>query len=269
MLSSASHSLTYALAALYMVLGGLLFALPAQLAPQFAWKVSPFVTMTIGGWCIGNACVAWVTARRWDWKLVHPGLVYLWSFGLLQCAVLFVFRSKLALAHPVAWLYFITLCLTAVAALAGAVDWIRLRPGRPQFGIEPRAVHRIIALSFVLVVGALGVYGLTVPMGGPGTNGGVFPELMSPFTLRSFGAFYLSLAIGTIPLIIARSANVMLNHAFATYGLVFFITVAIFVFIGLFDFANKPWQLVYIGAYLLVGIPVLYAFRVGGTGLRT
>ena len=269
MLSKTSRSLTYLLAALYLVLGALLFALPAQLAPLFAWKVSPFVTMTIGGWCIGNACVAWVTARRWDWKLVHPGLVYLWSFGLLQCAVLFVFRSKLALAHPLAWLYFITLCLTATAALVGIADWLRLRPARARFGIEPKPVHRFLATAFVVAVGGLGVYGLSVTMGGPGTNGGVFPELMSPFTLRSFGAFYLSLAIGTIPLITARSANAMLNHAFATFGLVFFITAAIFVYFDLFDFANKPWQMVYLGAYLVVGIPILYALRIGGTGLRS
>ncbi len=167
-----------------------------------------------------------------------------------------------------AWLYFITLCLTAVAALVGTFDWLRLRPARSRFGIEPRPAHRFVALNLVLVVGALGVHGLSVRMGGPGTNGGVFPELMSPFILRSFGAFNLSLAIGTIPLIAARSVDVMLNHAFATYGLVLFITAAIFVKINLFDFANKPRQLTHIGAYFLVGIAVLYAFRVGGTGIR-
>ncbi|MEA3156305.1 MAG: hypothetical protein QOK44_3894, partial [Betaproteobacteria bacterium] len=55
MLSPALRRLTYITALLYAVLGAVLFAAPVQTSTQFAWKVSPFVTMTIGAWCLGNA----------------------------------------------------------------------------------------------------------------------------------------------------------------------------------------------------------------------
>lgn len=63
MLSTVSRWLTYLNAVLYTVLGVLLFFLPESIAPVFAWKVTPF--MTIGGWCLGNAWLAWMIARRW------------------------------------------------------------------------------------------------------------------------------------------------------------------------------------------------------------
>ncbi|MDP1546719.1 MAG: hypothetical protein Q8L87_11910, partial [Anaerolineales bacterium] len=69
MLSNGSRILTYACAALYAVTGLLLFIFPETLAPVFAWKVTAFMTMTIGGWCLGNAWLAFITARRWDWGL--------------------------------------------------------------------------------------------------------------------------------------------------------------------------------------------------------
>src|SRR5688572_4545002 len=105
MLTNLSRTLTYLTALLYAVLGTLLFVLPGQLAPLFAWKVSAFVTMTIGGWCLGNAWLAFLAARRWRWDLVYSTLLYLWLFGVLQTLVLQLFISKLQAAHPIAWLY--------------------------------------------------------------------------------------------------------------------------------------------------------------------
>jgi hypothetical protein len=268
MLSTASRLLTYTLAVLYAVLGVMLFLMPDQLASVFAWKVTPFMTMTIGGWCIGNAWVAYVTARRRDWQLIYPAALYLWMFGLSEMIVLILFRSKLALLHPIAWLYFITLCINVVAALAGIFDWFRLRPKLERFGPEAQPVHRIMAISFVIFVGFLSVFGLFAQIGDFGTNGGVFPEVMSLFTLRSFAVFYLSLAIGAIPLIRERNLSVLLNHAYAEYGLVVFITLAIFAYISIFDFANKPGQLIYVSAYFLVGVPILFVLLKFGTGLR-
>ena len=134
MLSNFSRSLTYLTAMLYAVLGVCLFFLPERLAPVFAWKVTPFMTMTIGGWCIGNAWLAYVTARRWDWKLVYPALLYLWMFGITELIVLFAFREKLVLAHPIAWLYFIALCVNVITAVTGIIDYFRTRPARQDFG---------------------------------------------------------------------------------------------------------------------------------------
>lgn len=268
MLSNTSRWLTYLTAILYGFLGLFLFFFSGQLAPVFAWSVTPFMTMTIGGWCIGNAWLAYVTARRWDWKLVYPALIYLWMFGITELLVLFSFRDKLVLAHPIAWLYFITLCVNVITAIAGILDYVRLRPERQAFGHPTQTRHRVMALGFVIIVGLLAVYGLFAQVGAVGTNGGIFPEVMSLFTLRSFAVFYLSLTFGAISLIWEKSLSVLLNHAYASYALVIFITVAIFAYFGVFDIALKPGQLIYVGAYFLVGIPIFFVLLREGTGLR-
>ena len=268
MLSNTSRLLTYLTAILYAILGISLFFLSERLAPVFAWKVTPFMTMTIGGWCIGNGWLAFVSARRWDWKLVHPALFYLWTFGITELAVLFIFRDKLALVHPIAWLYFVTLCINALTAIVGLFDFFRNRPSHADFGPATQSYQRLMALGFVIIVGVLAVFGLFAQVGDVGTNGGIFPEVMSLFTLRSFAVFYLSLTVGALPLIWERNLSVLLNHAYASYALVIFITAAIFAYFGLFDFANKPGQLIYVGAYFLVGLPILLVLLKEGTGLR-
>ena len=268
MLSNPSRVLTYLTAILYAILGVLLFFLPEQLAHVFAWKVTPFMTMTIGGWCIGNAWLAFVTARRWDWKLVYPALYYLWAFGITELAVLITFRDKLVLVHPIAWLYLITLCLNVITAIVGLFDFFRNRHSHQAFGPSTQTLHRVMALGFVIIVGLLAVFGLFAQVGDVGTNGGVFPEVMSLFTLRSFAAFYLSLTVGALPLIWERNLSVLHNHAYAAYALVIFITLAIFVYFRIFHLANHPGQLIYVGAYFLVGIPILAVLIREGTGLR-
>ena len=47
-LSPFSRFLAYLTAALYALTGAVLFVLPQAMSAQFAWKVSQFVTMTIG-----------------------------------------------------------------------------------------------------------------------------------------------------------------------------------------------------------------------------
>ncbi|MBI5951706.1 MAG: hypothetical protein HY865_08610 [Chloroflexi bacterium] len=266
MLSNLSRLLTYACALLYAILGALLFFLPEGLAPVFAWKVTAFMTITIGGWCLGNAWLAYINARRWEWKRVFTSLIYLWLFGVGELIVLFVFRDKLKLEHPIAWLYFITLIVNTLAAFVGVVDYLRLRPSSQSSGPVFSNIQSLPAFAFVLFVGFLGLYGITAQIGDPGTNGGIFPEVMSLFTLRSFGVFYFSLALAVVPYFWSRSLNAVLHHSFAAYGLIVFITAAAFIYIRLFDFAAHPGGLAYFGAYLAVGIPLFFIFRKYGTG---
>ncbi|MEW6400893.1 MAG: hypothetical protein AB1649_03780 [Chloroflexota bacterium] len=268
MLSVVSRSLTYACAGLYAVLGALLYFLPESLATVFAWKVSPFMTMTIGGWCLGNVWLAWMSARRWDWRLVYSGLIYLWLFGILELGVLLAFNGKVNLSHPIAWLYVGTLAVNGLTAAVGIADWFRIRPARERFGAESAGWQRFAALAFVIFVGFLGLYGFIARVGWPATQGGIFPEEMSSFTLRSFAAFYFSLVVAAIPLIRERSLPVLLNHSIVNYGLIIFITAAAFIYIRLFDFAARPGGLLYFGAYLVVGIPLLFVFAKHGTGAR-
>lgn len=268
MLSNTSRLFTYLTGTLYAVLGFLLFFLPQQLAPLFAWKVTPFMTMTIGGWCIGNAWLAWITARRWQWSLVYSALLCLWLFGVGELFVLFCFRDKLVLVHPIAWLYFITLLVNALTAVIGFFDWIRIRPALAASNREFSTRLYITTIAYVLFVAFLGLYGSNAQVGAPGTNGGIFPEVMSPFTLRSFGMFYLTLALAVVPFLWNRNVNAILHHAIASYGLIIFITAAAFVYIHVFDFSEKPGGLLYFIAYLAVGISLIFVFRNLGTGAQ-
>ena len=267
MLSNLSRWLTYLCALLYAVLGALLFILPEQLAPVFAWKVTAFMTMTIGGWCLGNAWLAYISARRWEWKLVFSTLLYLWLFGVGELIVLLLFRDKLNLSHPIAWLYLVALLVNTLAALVGVMDWLRLRPALASSGPAISPSQKIFVIGFVIFVGFLGLYGMTAQIGAPGTNGGIFPELMSLFTLRSFGVFYFTLTLAVAPYLWNKSLNAILHHSFASYGLVAFITLAAFAYLGLFDFAQRPGGLLYFAAYFAVAIPLPIIFRKYGTGL--
>lgn len=266
MLSNLSRWITYSLVILYAVLGALLFILPEALAPVFAWKVTSFMTMTIGGWCLGNAWLAWITARRWQWNLVFSTLLYLWWFGIGELLVVLYFRDKLSLAHPIAWLYLFTLVVNVLAAVIGLADWLRIRPSARAAGPETNKFLYAGLIAFILFVGFLGIYGLTAQIGAPGTNGGIFPEVMTLFTLRSFGMFYLCLTLGVVPFLWIRNRNAFLHHAFASYGLIIFITIAAFVYVRLFDFPSRPGGALYFIAYLAVGIYFLFVFPRYGTG---
>lgn len=268
MLTKTSRAMTYLTGFLYFVLGIFMFLLPERLAPFFAWKVTGFMTMTIGAWCLGNACLAWMTAQRWEWKLVYSALIYLWLFGLFETCVVIVFRDKLNLEHPIAWLYLAALLVNDITAIFGLFDWLRLRPTRQRFGTEINRVQYGFVVVFIIFVGFLSAYGLFAKIGSPGTNGGIFPEIMSPFTLRSFAAFYLSVTLAVVPYLWDRNLNALLHHSIASYGLVVIITLAAFAYLSLFDFAQRPGGLLYFGAYLAVGIPLPFVFIKFGTGTR-
>lgn len=266
MLSTVSRALTYLTAALYAILGAMLFVMPESLAPVFAWKVTAFMTMTIGGWCLGNAWLAFLAARRWNWGRVYSSLLYLGLFGVGEILVVYFFRDKLKLDHPIAWLYLLTLFVNLAASLAALMFWLRVRPPLDATEEKTSSGQYRMLIIFIVFVGFLGLYGCTAQIGALGTNGGIFPEVMSAFTLRSFGAFYLSIALAVVPFLWDRSLKAILTHSITSYGLIVFITFAAFVYIRLFDFASKPGGLLYFGAYLGVGIPLLFVFRKLGTG---
>jgi len=269
MLSTNSRWLTYINAGLYVVLGAFLFLRPEGFAPVFAWKVSPFMTMIIGGWCLGNAWLAFQVARRWDWDSTYASLIYFWVFGLAQLAVLIAFRDKVQSAHPIAQLYLIAIGLNALTAVVGIIEWARVRPSlRPAIMEISSPLIRIPLWGFVLFLYYAALYGLLIPAGGFATNGEIFPEPLSAFTLRSFGAFFLSIALGATPFLKNRDRDALLSHGYSSFGSIVVITIGEFVHLRVFDLSTYPFQIVFLGAYLVVGVVVAIMFAKYGTGNR-
>ena len=264
MLSSISRTLTFLAAALYTILGLLLFLFSSSLAPVFAWKVTPFVVMTVGAWSLGTAVFCSAALITWKWSLVYSSLLYLWLFGILQVIVAFAFRDRLQLAHPIAWLYLSAILVSCLAAVMGVVDWLRLRPRIEPLGEKVSTTLRILTFIVVAFVFLLGVNAVVVKMGTFGTNAEIFPEVISLFTLRGFGALYLALSISGAPLLFNKGSAVFLQHIIGNSGLIVLIPLAAFLNSSAFDLSTFPTQLIYPGAYILGGLVeglVLYAHR--------
>lgn len=269
MLSSSARSLTFAVAAHYAVLGLLLFLAPHWAAPHFAWKVSPLVAMTIGGWCLGNAWAAYVVASRWRFSLAVSGLVYLALFGLFQTGVVIAFWPVLKLGHWLVWLYLAALALNLVQAIVWVIDALRTRPAIETLGGRTSSRDIAVDVVFILLVAFLGLYGLLAPQGARGLHGGIFPDILTPFSLRAFGAFYLAVALGPLTLLVVRGVDSALTHMYLSWGLILFITLAALAFIGAFDLAGRPGQMIYLGIYLAVGLVTAIYMLGGGTGARS
>ncbi|MGZ9221477.1 MAG: hypothetical protein ACXW4Q_05170, partial [Anaerolineales bacterium] len=250
MLSKYSRTLTYACAVFYASVGILLFFFPGRFTGAFAYKVTPFMMMTIGAWDIGNAWLAYISARRWDWQLVSSSLLYLWLFGIIECIVLYLFRTEIKLTQFISQLYVLTLGVNFITALVGIVDWLRSRPILKAEEAQIPRLFRILPLGAVLFTGSLGLYGLLVPFDGFGTNGEVFPEPLFPLVLRAFAAFYFSLGLAVIPLVRVPNLRLFLTHVYSAMGFIVAITIAALVYIRLFDFGKHPLGLGYIGAYV-------------------
>jgi hypothetical protein len=120
-------------------------------------------------------------------------------------------------------------------------------PGPPV----PGWVHAA-TIVFVVFVGSIAVVAAMAP--DSGLDGRVFPEPLSRFTLRAFGAFYLALALGAVPTTLARTMPPVTNYVVSAMALIVFITTAAFVYIGTFDVSEHPLQILYIAAYLGVAV---------------
>ena len=258
-LSNLSRRLTWLVAILWVLIGVVFFFVPAWSQARFPWVVSDFVTMTIGGWCLGTAFLAWWAARIWTWGAVHPSLLYLWIFGLFELGVALWFEELLRTNALLTWPYLVTIVATVLAGVVGAIDVIRLRPTTVVAGQPIRPWIRAATGLFVALVAFLSIVAMTAP--DVALDGRIFPEPLSFFTLRAFGAFYLALAIGAIPTVLAKNLTPVTTFMASAMGLVVIITIAAFVYINAFDFSAQPAQIVYIAVYLAVGIPTALVLR--------
>lgn len=249
-LSDVSRLLTRVMAALFALLGLVLFVAPGWASPNFLWKVPPFAMMTMGAWCLGSAAIAFEAGRVWRWPVIYPAMLFLWSFSLLETGVLVVRSNLLRLNAQFGWPYLVVIVAAALISLYGIYDWVRTRPRTSGRGNAMAPMMRGGVAVFVIAVFLIAIF----PILGYGKNKQIFPEELTVFTLNAFGVFYLSLVLATLPLLRERSMVPLLFWTRVGTALLYIITLAAIFNLGVFDFGAHPGGLVYWAAYIVVGI---------------
>lgn len=261
-LSTVSRLLTAVVAAGSGVLGVVLFVAPGWAAPRFAWTVTGLMVMSIGAWFVGNCIWAARIARGWSWAHWSSGLLYLWGFGVLQTAVLVVYRGKVHTASPVAWLYLAVIGLMLVTAVVGVVDLVRMRPAAYEPGPPQPVWLRVAVVAFVVFVSYL--FGVAMLRPSAAVGGRVFPEDMSPFTVRSFGVYFLALVLGALVVARRRTVGPLIGHMEGGIGITAPILLAALVHLNVFHLTAHPGQWIYLGSYAVVlgiSVPTVIFYR--------
>ncbi len=254
----ATRTLAGLAAVLFAVLGVILFAAPGWAADRFAWKVSDFVAMTIGGWSLGTAVFAGMIAAVPRIAHSYACLAYLGTFGLLELAVVIWHRDVLNTEPVLAWMYLGALDAALLAGLSGAFDAWRQRPIAADEN-EPRVPSwfGIAVLAFIVIVAVLAVGAFIAPDGSV-KDSNIFPESgVSKFTFRAFGAFYGALVVGAACLVRERRARPILAYVWSGIALIVPITVAALVYVNRFDLGRRPGRVFYIALYIIVLLAVL------------
>jgi hypothetical protein len=229
------------------------FVAPGWAVGEFPWSVGPLLAQTIGGWAIGTALMAAHAAWVGDLRRVFPLLVYLGAFGGLQLLVVLLFLDRLQASHLLTIPYLGGLAALVVATLAAAPALVRLEELRSLRGPIPGWGRPLALLvgGFVLLL-AIGT--LLAGPGGATARGDVFPEQMGLFSMRAFSAFLFSIGLAIAAVLLARSAVPYLHLAAAGLYLVVPITLAALLNLGTFDFSGRPGGVVYVLAYVIVGL---------------
>lgn len=259
-LPNLSRSLTWATALAYALLGAPLYVAPAWAVDKFLWNVTPFLAMTIGAWYLGAAFAAWRAASLWRWALIRPALIFLWAFGLLEAALLVIYRGSLHLGNGLAYAYVAALVLGSVSAIIGIADWVRTRPVSDDAGSPIPLWERTLVVAFVLFAGYISISLLT----GAATGGTIWPGELTPLSARGFGAFYFAIALSGIPGLYTRNQSAYQAVVpFSVAGAALLLIPAL-VFIKKFDFQLQPGGLVYIGTYaavIVIASAIFFIFR--------
>jgi len=246
-------------------LGVILFFAPRWSAQRIPWKVTAFMAMTIGAYALGNAWMAFVAVRAGTWSRAFPLLLYVWAFGGSELGVVIWFRHVFKGGAQLAWPYLVALALTVLAALVGLFELARSRPALRPADERPNPVRiQAQVTAFVVALAFLAAVAIGHPHSG--TTRTIFPEVLSPFTIRVFGTFYLSLAVGAAAVWWIKRLPVTIAFIRGGLGILVPTLGAGLVYIGRFDFSAHPGQVVYLGAYafvLVMSVVALGRTRVG------
>jgi hypothetical protein len=253
-LSTVSRALTAAVAVAFFVLGIVLFFGPDLSSSDFAWKVSPFVVMTMGGWSAGVAGMAGFAAYVWRWAEVSAAMVFTWTFCVGQLLVLAAFSDKVTVSPTIAWAYLGALVLGAVSAVVGVVELVRLRPAWSDGGRPLSRGLRRLAITFVVLVGLISLGGFIAGPDGFSARGGIFPEPLSLFTMRAFAAFFGALVAGALTVALTRSHRAGLLYTLAGECFIVPILAAAIWHWSAFDLGERPGGLLYLGLYIGTGV---------------
>jgi hypothetical protein len=248
----------------YVGTGIPLFFAPSWSSERFAWKVSPFVAMTAGAWCLGTAVfAAWaVLGRRWE--PLRPCIVYVLSFGATQLALALYESDLLRTDVILAWPYLAALGLSVAGGVLAVVDGrAHLGPDRRPGGYRVTSLMRWTDVGFVAFVWFLAAVAFWAPE--KATNGAIFPEPLSLFSLRAFGVFYLSLGVAFAVLVADRRADAVFVGMWCGLALIGPILVATAVYADSFDLSEHPGQLAYPAAYV---VALVGAVLILGQGWR-
>jgi hypothetical protein len=184
-------------------------------------------------------------------------LVYLGMFALLELLVLVVFASAFRVSVALTIPYVATLVVGAVAAIAAAIDWRRGAslddPGYPPLS----RMARVADTAFVLFVAALWLGGTISGQGGAATEGRIFAEPLSLFSVRAFAAFYFALDLAAVVLVWRAGMRAQVAISLAALAFIVPITLAAFFNWNLWDFASRPGGLLYFAAYLVVAVLIV------------
>jgi hypothetical protein len=254
---SSIPSLLIGLTAIAFGLVGLvLFLAPAWSAANFPWMISPMVARTMGGWYLGSAAMAGLVAFRRRWNVMYASALYTGVFSLTEALVVVVHRARLQLDAALAWPYIGMLAIGILASSFALIDWLRSRPAAVDEGAPAPAWVRGIIVFFILFVFFLAGFAFSGHW--IGLNGVIFPEPLSPFTLRSFGAFYFSLAFSALAFLSERRLPPITVHVWGGLALILFITAAAFFHLPSFNFTEHPFQSIYLGVYLVALVLAIY-----------
>ena len=261
-LSPFARKLMTISAAVFGLVGLILFLMPNWAAANFSWKISPMAAMTMGGWYLGTAVMAGIVARRRRWNVIYASVLYLGTFSVTESIVLVIHRARINLDAALAWPYIGMLAMGVFTAIVVLSDWWHQKPTLTDEGGPVAAWARVVIWSFIFFVFSLSAFAFSAQWTGVGLGGGVFPEPLTLFTLRSFGAFYFSLAFSVCALVRIRRADALTLHVQGGTALIVCITLAALVNFQRFNFSEKPLQTIYLGVYLAaLFLSVLYLWQ--------
>ena len=240
----------------YLGFGGLLFLAPAWAAERFPWTITPFVAMTIGGWCLGVTTFSWIGGRHGPLGTMLPVLAFVWLFGLSEIVVVFVDKPAFRVDTPLAVPYILSLALTLASGGFGLLEIVhRRRAGEPLHGEGPERVTRATTLALAVVAVALALLAVVVAFAdtvGPATSGKIFPEPVTLFTVRAFAALNLSMALAALVAAIGGSRSASAWLALAAIFLIAPTLLAAFANLGAFDIGSRPLGVLYVGGYAVL-----------------